>query len=196
MAKDALNHFANVLLQEASEQKKQTIEKLEAKRSEQIKQAEHMLKQQFDQKIEAGLADVKQQLQLSLTRREVELHKMLLKNRQKAFEAVFSAVTENVRRFTKTPEYKDFFQKEFAQISSYFEEKTGENICTVMEQDQELAKQLIKLPNLTIQLSPQDFIGGFTLENSQLHYFADCTLKNRIEKQKEIFYQTSGLIID
>ena len=39
MAKDALNHFANVLLQEASEQKKQTIEKLEAKRSEQIKRA-------------------------------------------------------------------------------------------------------------------------------------------------------------
>ena len=196
MAKDALNNFANILLKEASDQKKETVAKLEAERDRRLKEADERLSRRFDREVKAGLAAMEQQMRLSLTRREIDLHKALLQNRQRTFEAVFAAVTKNIRDFTKTPEYREFLEQEFSQASAYFSAGSGELICTVMPGDKSLAEKLFRLPDLTIHCAERDFIGGFTLENPGLHYFADCTLESRIEEQKQAFFASSGLIIE
>lgn len=196
MAKDALNNFANMLLKEASDQKKETVAKLEAERDRRLKEADERLSRRFDREVKAGIADMEQQMRLSLTRREIDLHKALLQNRQRTFENVFDAVIKNIRDFTQTPEYEGFLTKEFDQAAACFTAGSGELICTVMPGDKALAEKLFRHPDLTLQCAERDFIGGFTLESRRLHYFADCTLESRIEEQKQAFFANSGLIIE
>lgn len=195
MSKDALNNFANILLKEASDKKKETAARLDKERKEKLKAADTKLNLRFEQQVKLGIAEMQQQMRLSLTRREMDLHKALLQNRQRTFDAVFSAVTENIRAFTQTPGYEDFMKQEFSAAITLFSQSDNNLVCTVMKKDIELAEKLFCVSGLTIVSTEKDFIGGFTLEHPTLHRFADCTLESRIEMQKQNFLTKSDLII-
>lgn len=196
MAKDALNHFANILLEEASAQKKELLSELESKRNACLKKTDAKLKEKAKAEIRKGTIALKLQKQLSLTRRETELHKALLQNRQRTFDEVFAKVEENARAFAKTPSYTDFLKTLFQEAVLKLQSDSAPMRCCVMPQDMTLAKEIFSAPNLEILPSDQDFIGGFTLENTALKRFVDCTLAARIQEQKNAFYETSGLIIE
>lgn len=192
---NALNNFANILLQEASTQKQEVLTQLKQDWETRLSQADKRLQRQLKQEVKDGQAALEHEMRLSLTRRETELHRALLQNRQKAFEQVFAAVTENVRAFTQGPDYEAFLTREFQAAAPAFQEG-GRVVCTVMAQDMPLAEKLFRLPGLELTPARLDIIGGFTLESDQLRRFADCTLANRIEAQKQAFYGQSGLILD
>lgn len=206
MAKDALNRFANMLYEEANTEKKELISDLKKRRDAQLKKADAKLKRQSDAAIRKGAAALKQQKRLSLTRREMELHKALLKNRVRAFDEVFEKVTENVRDFVTTDAYAGFFKQRFDAAYRTLSDMTAKHggaaedavsmRCIVMPRDEALAKKLLTAPNLTIVQSEDDFIGGFILENTTSMQMIDCTLAARIDEQKDLFYENSGLIME
>lgn len=206
MAKDALNRFANMLYEEANTEKKEMISDLEKRRDAQLSKADAKLKRQSDAAIRKGAAALKQQKRLSLTRREMELHKALLKNRVRAFDEVFEKVTENVRAFAATDAYADFFKQRFdaayralADTAAKHGDAAEDAVsmrCIVMPRDEALAKKLLTAQNLTVVQSEDDFIGGFILENTANMQMIDCTLAAGIEEQKDLFYENSGLIME
>ena len=196
MAKDRLSQFANVLIEEADAKRNKIEEELRKKKNQRLKQEDERLNIYFDSAIKSGKAELEHQKHLYLTRREEELHKTLLQNRQKTFNHVFDEVKNNVKAFTKTPEYEKMMITEFKDASSYFKREQGETICTVMQCDLEFVKKNFVFPEIIFNCSEQDFLGGFTLENAALRLFADCTLASKIEEQKKIFYKTSDLIFD
>ena len=196
MAKDSLNNFANILLQEAKDQRASELAKLEDQRILALKHADEVCKQRLEHAIHNGASDLAYQRRKTLTQREMELKRSLLQTRQSLCEELFTDVEQQVRAFTKTEKYQVFLQQAWNQAEPYFRKGSGEVICTVMESDIKLAKELFQMPALKLVAADNDFIGGFLLENTSLRLFVDCTLLTRIAEQKEQFGKTSALLLE
>lgn len=196
MASDRLSRFADALLEEADEKKKQVEKELNDKKQHQLDQIDKNLNEYFNSSVNTGKYKLDHQKQIYLTRRETELRRILLQNRQKNFNYIFDEAKRNIEQFTQTPAYHEKLKRDFAEASVLFTKCEGAVVCKVMEKDIELAKKFFNLPKISIVKSERDIIGGFTLENAELKLFADCTLSARLEEEKTKFCKTSGLIVD
>lgn len=196
MSNDKLSRFADALLEEAESKRKTTETELNQKKQARLSQAEEKLDAYFDAAVSSGKDKIRHQKQIYLTRREAELRKMLLQNRQRSLRNIFKEAEENIRRFTDTPQYADKLKKDFAAAAVYFDGKSGETICRVTEKDLELAESIFNLNNIKIEVAENDIIGGFTLENPEQRLFVDCTLASELQSEKTRFYQKSDLIIE
>lgn len=196
MASDRLSRFADALLEEADEKKKQIEKELGDKKKCRLDQVDENLKGYFNTSVNAGKYRLDHQKRIYLTRRETELRKILLKNRQKNFDFIFDEAKKNIQEFTDTSAYEEMLKKDFSEASVLFKDCEKAVICTVMEKDLETAKKIFKLPHITFVQSETDIIGGFTLENSELQLYVDCTLLSKLEEEKTKFCKTSGLVID
>ncbi|MEE1014360.1 MAG: V-type ATP synthase subunit E [Clostridia bacterium] len=196
MANDGLNNFANVLLQEAKDQKASELAKLEAQRTLALKRADETCKQRLEQALHNGTSELEYQRRKILTQRKIELKRLLLQTRQGLCEELFTDLEQQVRAFTKTEHYKMFLQRAWNRAEPYFRKGSGEVICTVMASDMELAKELFPMPGLKFVHSEKDLIGGFLLENATLRLFVDYTLLARIAEQKEEFRKTNALLME
>lgn len=196
MANDSLNNFANVLLQEANEQKESELAKLEDQRTLALKHADELCKQRLEHAIHNSTSDLEYQRRKNLTQREMELKRLLFQTRQRLCEELFTDVEQQVRTFAKTEQYRLFLQQAWNRAEPYFLKGSGEVICTVMASDMEQAKELFLMPGLKLVAADKDFIGGFLLENTSLRLFIDCTLLTRIAEQKEEFGKKSALLLE
>ena len=105
MASDRLSRFADALLEEADEKKKQVEKELNDKKQHQLDQIDKNLNEYFNSSVNTGKYKLDHQKQIYLTRRETELRRILLQNRQKNFNYIFDEATRNIEQFTQTPAY-------------------------------------------------------------------------------------------
>lgn len=194
MAQDALTRFSEALIQEASAQKHDVETALQEERRRRLDAAKQQLAAETEKQLHMTQAKLERELQLSVSTHEHELHKALVENRSRVVEEIFDAVTENLRAFKQSPEYAAYFEKQAKQALKPFADAAVR--CTVLAEDQELAQRVFSGVQADIVPAQEDFIGGFTLESEALHLFADYTLREKLEAEKERFCETSGLILD
>ena len=143
MASDRLSRFADALLEEADEKKKQVEKELNDKKQHQLDQIDKNLNEYFNSSVNTGKYKLDHQKQIYLTRRETDLRRILLQNRQKNFNYIFDEAKRNIEQFTQTPAYHEKLKRDFAEASVLFTKCEGAVVCKVMEKDIELAKKLL-----------------------------------------------------
>ena len=194
MPKDSLTKFAKTLYNQAIEEKERVVRELEDEREKTLSKKTAELEKRFKLELNRHRAELERETLLALSRREAELAKMLRQNRSKAENEIFDAVKETLLKFTKGDKYGQYLEREFEKVAPEF--YAGATICTAMERDLELIKNVCPIKNVKFEKSRDDIIGGFTLGNEQLGIFADCTLREKLEEQREEFLKTSGLAIE
>ena len=194
MANDSLSKFANVLYTEALQEKEKVAHKLEEEKNEVIKKKDIELKEKFERELKKCRSQLDYEVKIALSKRENELSKILRQNRKKAACEVFEKATEKLKDFTKTDAYKEYLKKEFAAIADEF--LSGETVCTAMDSDFDIIKEISPIKNMKYVSADSSVIGGFTLKNSELGICADCTLKSKLAEQEGLFYNISGLVIE
>lgn len=194
MPKDSLTKFANILYNEALEEKERVSKKLQAERERTLAEADEELKSIFKRKLQSYRSGLEYELRLSLSRREAELAKTLRQNRARVADEVFAEATKRLIAFTKEAAYEKFLTDEFKGVSASFTK--SKTVCSAKSCDVELIRRLCPIENIEIETADDEIIGGFTLKNISLGIFADCTLRTKLEEEKNVFFQTSGLAID
>lgn len=194
MAENSLTNFASVLYSEAEKQKSDVEKQLKDEREKILAEKSAELETKLKREIENCHNGLKHEIGLAISNREAELAKLLRHNRAEAAEKIFDEAAQKLKEFTKTPEYEDYLKRELEGAADEFCE--GTTICTARECDAALIKKLCPISNIEINVAADDIIGGFTLRNTQLKIFADCTLKSRLDEQKELFCGTKELVID
>ena len=194
MPKDSLTKFAKTLYNQALEEKEKVARELEGEREKALLEKIEELEKRFKLELNKRRADLEGEARLSLSRREAELAKMLRQNRMRAEREIFDVAKEALLEFAKSEKYDDYLKREFEKVTLEFCE--GTTICAAMERDLEVIKNICPIKNVKFEKSPNEIIGGFTLTNEVLGIFADCTLRERLEEQREEFLKTSGLTIE
>ncbi len=194
MPKDSLTKFAKTLYNQALEEKERVARELEGEREKTLSQKAEELEKRFRLELNKRQAELEGETRLALSRREAELAKMLRQNRLKVENEIFDAAKEALLEFAKGEKYGGYLKREFEKVAPEF--CSGTTICTAMERDLELIKNVCPIKNVEFEKSQDEIIGGFTLANEMLGIFADCTLREKLEEQREEFFKTSGLMID
>ena len=194
MANDSLTKFANVLYSEALQEKEKIARELEEEKKDIIKKKDIELKDRFERELNKCSSQLDYEVKIALSKRENELSKVLRQNRQKAADEVFAKAAARLNEFTKTAEYKDYLKKEFDSVADEF--ASGETVCTAVETDFDIIKGICPIRNVKYEVSDNSIIGGFTLKNSELGIYADCTLKSKLAEQEGLFFKISGLVIE
>lgn len=194
MANDSITKFANVLFSEALCEKEKIARELEEEKNNILKKKDSELKEKFEKETERYRAELEYEIKVSLSKRENELAGILRQNRSKTADEVFEKAREELKAFTKTPEYKEYLERELTSVASEF--GSGETVCVASRDDFESIKELSSIPNMKYEEAEASIIGGFTLRNDEAGKYADCTLKSKLAEQEELFFKISGLIIE
>lgn len=194
MANDSLTKFADVLYSEALQEKEKIARELDEEKNKIVKKKDAELKEKFEREINKCASQLDYEVKIALSKRENELSKVLRQNRQKAADEVFAKVTAKLNEFTKTAQYKDYLKKEFSFAANEF--TSGETVCMAPKSDIGIVKEVCPIKNVRYEECDDSVIGGFTLKNSDIGIYADCTLKSKLEEQKNLFLKISGLVIE
>lgn len=194
MAENSLTNFANVLYSEAKKQREDVEKQLEKERAEVLSKKRDELKTKLARETKNMNLAFKHEMKLAISGRESELAKMLRHNRCEAAQSIFKEAAQKLDEFTKTPKYEEYLKSELAGVEAVFTDGFAE--CTLRKCDTELFKKLCPLSDVVITEAPDSIIGGFTLRNRNLGVFTDCTLKTKLDEQKENFCGLSELVID
>ena len=194
MANDSLTKFANVLYAEALDDKKKVADRLKQERADVLAQKDAELEARYKREVDKCRSDVRHEVRLAVSKREAELSKILRLNRAKAADEVFAAAAERLSEFAAGEKYEEYLKREIDEIRGEFGD--GAAVCSARACDFDLLRRLLPMKELDFKEVSGEIIGGFTLESAALGIFADCTLKARLEEQKERFFEISGLVID
>lgn len=193
MAADALTKFSSAVLNEAGERQKELIRQLEQEKKQRLAQKEKELARRKQKAISSGMEKLKHDTAFSVARHRADLKKNLYLSRDKIAEGVFREVEENVRAFVGGAEYETYLRRLAEEESELFVQ--GETVCTARKEDLERLKSLLAGKNVVFEETSEDIIGGFVLKNVSAKLYADCTLRMRLEEQKQWFYENSGMIV-
>lgn len=194
MADNSLTNFANVLYSEAVQQKENVEKQLGEERAKILAKKREELDTKLKFEIKKCRAELKHELGLAVSTREAELSKLLRQNRAEKAENIFKEVAKKLINFTKTPEYETFLKNEFKGAAEEFCE--GQTVCSARKCDFSLIEKLCPVKDIEVIEASDDIIGGFTLRNNRLGIFADCTLKSKLDEQRDLFCSASELVID
>lgn len=193
MVNDSLTKFANTLYAEATEEKTRIEKQLLEERKAALSKCDAELEEKFNREVEKFRSLMENEKRLTISRREVELMTELRRIRQDAANEVMCRVEKLLHDFVQGDGYEDYLSRE-AAVADMF--ASGKTVCTARDCDRELLKKLLPIANLEFETAGDDIIGGFILKNTELGLMADCTLKNKLEENKELFLEISGLVID
>lgn len=123
---------------------------------------------------------------------KIKYRQALLIYRQQLVDELFEELTNRLRDFVGNSDYPDWLNMKITEVLSDSTYHQGTLYCGVIEA-QLLNSQIVKFK---LQLvSTPDLIGGFILRNHQASQEYDVSFINRVNQQKQKFYQNSGFIV-
>ena len=185
----AINQYAEV-------QRQQILDEVQQYIDQELKKAESEVLNDVYHLIQKETADMRNQIRMQLSRKEMDAKKLLLSHRSKLAAKVFEQAEEKIRAFTDSPEYEPFLNQAASRLASVL--NAGDAVLYLRDAD--LAKYgdtILKSFGSHAELKPSGDIrlGGVMGESSKLGLFADETLDSKLDAQREWFMEHSGLIV-
>jgi len=123
------------------------------------------------------------------------LRKLLLEKRSKIADSLFTQVTENLKAFTVTEEYKTFLLSSAKQMADFYKDAP---FVLLLKNDDLKHTELLTSSIKTLDKVSVDntiLIGGCkaSCENNSIEL--DDTIDTRLENEKEWFYTNSKLAV-
>lgn len=194
MAQDTLVKFSNAIMTDAEDKRREYIKKLEKENKELLKAKKEEYRAEYEKYVQSECARLSSSNGLEVAQRRNELKRELILQRKSMFDKIFAEVAANIAAYADTDEYREKTGKMFCKAAEGL--LPGKIVCRARSCDIELLKNTGTGADVKFESADGKMLGGFTLENDERHLFLDCTLDAEIEKQKELFFVKSGLVIE
>lgn len=189
---DKLERFAEVINKNALAQCKK-IEKQTAKlRKKQLAEIEEEISGETGKKLSYETERLRNQTNREISAMRQQSIRKLHQFRNEITDSVFKRAEEKLRAFTESADYEKYLTTSIGQL---FEAVDGKLTVLVRPCDVETAKRIVSSLSPDSQVKPSDDIriGGACAYNADETVFADNTLEQSLEKQREVFMAKSGL---
>lgn len=160
----------------------------DALRNDQVNFYKEGLLKETSAYLEGELKDVRLLAATQSSQDKLETRKKLLELRGSKVDELFNAVTDELKRFVKSDEYKTYLLKNLKKIKP---SETG--YFVVRENDVELMTSLCRESNITCPIKTGYFaIGGFRYVDLENRYEYSCTFDEKREEAFDWFRKHSG----
>lgn len=189
------DNFLKAIEKYAEEQRSMMRSEAEDFKQRELNNAEEEgLKEAYDL-IQKKMADINNNISSERSRAEGASKKKIFIRRREIEDDVFKKAEQKLIEFTKTQKYESFLVKSAVNISRVI---TSDDIVICMREEDLCYKKRLRDyfgKNCEFTASDNIRLGGITGLSRNMGLIADETLDSRLERQREWFYEHSGLTI-
>lgn len=192
---DKLERFAEVINKNAMAQCKK-IDKQTAKlRKKQLAEIEAEITGETEKKLSYETQRLRNQTNREISALKRESTAKLHRYRDEITDSVMKKAEERLIAFTGSPDYETYLTECIKQLLSAVD---GKLTVLVRECDMAAAEKIVSSLSADCVVKPYDKIriGGACVLNSDETVFADNTLEESLDKQREVFMAKSGLSLN
>lgn len=189
---DKIERFAEVINKKATAQCKK-IEKQTAKiRKKQLAEIENEIVGETEKKLSYETERLRNQTNREISALRQESTRKLHECRDKITDSVFQRAQERLAAFADSADYEKYLTGCIKELISAVD---GRLTVLVRERDVPLAEKIVASLGADCEVRSYDKIriGGACVLNADETVFADNTLEESLDKQREIFMAKSGL---
>ena len=184
--------FLDAINQYAEQQKKLIGAQVEEYKAQKIEQATEAGLEDAYELIQRDIAERKAAIVTEFARKESELKKGLYAERKRITDEVFATARDRLLAYTGTDAYHEAFLRDAGEAASLCVGHPSE--IRIRACDRQLAEKALALfDEAEICTDDSVRIGGFRVFCGELGILLDCTLDEKLSRERERFYMTSGL---
>lgn len=179
---------------EASNEEKAILDEVKALEEDIYESMKAEAQKDADLKMKQEIEEMTSNASTEISESHIERTKKLIEKRDGYVKTIFNEAFEKLVAFTNSDDYVSFMFAKVKKIANNFNE---DSVMYIVEKDLKMKDELIKVfgKNIKVEVSSEIIIGGFIVENRDLHLIVDETLDFALNNQKEWFNKNSGLII-
>jgi vacuolar-type H+-ATPase subunit E/Vma4 len=194
MAQDGLIRFSEAIISEAEEKKRKFVSCMEEENKMLLDKKRKQLYKKYETEIRYKCDKLSQELSAGISKKQNEAKLELFNLRQKMFEETFCTVVDKLNAYVKTDDYKEYLKNFFNNV---VDKLWADDIeCYALPDDIEFLKDINFLKQVTFIESDKTIIGGFVIKSEIQRALYDCTFKDKLEREKNLFLKSSGLVIE
>lgn len=187
---EKLKHFEESSMERARAQSMEII----AKHQEALAQVEQEHKEtklrQADLQIHTETESLKHQINMALSKEQVDIRRRITKHQNDLKDALFQEVESRLESFRSTKQYQELL---ISQIQKILEMAQGEEVTIYLDPaDSSLQKTLEKTCKTPLTLSAYSFLGGTRAVLPARHILIDNSFESRLAEEKEAFTFEGG----
>lgn len=191
---DKLERFAEVINKNAQKKCKKIEKEAAALHKKQIATLEKDIAERSRNVFSYEVTRLQTQTNREISALQRESQLKLNERREQITAEVFEKARRQLADFTKTPEYDAYLAKSIEQLLQAID---GKVTVYVRAQDKQKAEKITADLDCgaVVEVSDGIELGGAAAENESKTVFADNTIEQRLEMQKEVFMAQSGLSV-
>ena len=167
---------------------------IEAIRKKVISELEENAKTNAKIIVDQEIKEMESEHSISISRLQDENNRKLMNYRKELTTKLFDEVTEKLKAFSESPEYRVLMLKKIKAQSGNHQ---GHAVISVALKDEKLLPELLKNYEGEVEgkVDPAIELGGFSIMFENEGIVIDETFDSTLKDEKEKFYSTSNLII-
>ncbi len=191
-----LDTFATMVIKDATHKAGMLLDKARAENQDRMENAEISFLRDAYQSIHEAMNKIEKENNEVYSAKLFEAKQLLYKKRQQIMDAVFQRVQDRLEQYRMGKEYPDrleaFLRKGLNEV------KAGEVQVIVDSMDLACVEQIKERLNqsFTIRQSEEPLMGGCIVINRATGLMADYSFSTRLEQQREVFLESSGMNIN
>ena len=193
---EKLQHFANDIMSDVGEERRQLLEALDKELREEYDAKENEYLGRAYEIIQDALVKIEQKKNESLSRIVMGNRSKLFEKRAEILEDIYKKAEDRLRAFKKTEAYKSHLLKRVEEAKSLLGE--GELWVKLDYSDRELAGFIEKETGCLVEVESKKvvLIGGCIVHNRTNNTIVDYAFSRKLEDAKEGFVHQCRLEID
>lgn len=197
---EKLEHFNEVILKDATSERDRILQNMKAEAEKRIDLEKRKFQEQADRFLKKEISLAENEKNNIISRAILEGRQLLMNTREGIINSVFSEVRQILEEFAGSNEYLSYLSASIRK--SCIQAGSGELTVYISKRDME--KLSGKLENIKIELPPStefqeindEVIGGCQVLNKTKNILINNTLIEKLEANREKFFEVCGLKID
>lgn len=187
--------FAEIIGKSANKKCKAIRKKTEDFRTSELKNIEEKSEKQLQSKLKYEIRRIETETNREISSFNAESVRKTVEVRNEITDKVFKAAEKELISFVSSSEYIELLEKSILKL---YESIDGFVYFFVRKEDEEKARLFVEKNNLLgeVRISDKIRIGGAFACDENESIFAYDTLERRLEEQREVFMESSGLAIN
>lgn len=191
---EKLNEFSRMVMDDAKSLRDDILVEIEDEKQERLNEKETEFLEEAYKEIQASIEATRRADREKVLQAETEAKRDLLLARERIILEVFTEVTDKLKAYRRTPEYKKWLVQKTKQALK--EAGDGGRVIKVTGDDIVDISAEFDGGDIKVEAeSDKDFLGGVTVTNTERHIAVDYSFKTMIAEQKKDFLNHSGLSV-
>ncbi len=192
---EKVSKFLLAINQYAEQQRQKILDEVNQYIEQELKKAENEVLNDVYHLIQKETADMRNQIRMQLSRKEMEAKKKLTAHRNELTADVFHQAEDRLRAFTSSLDYEAFLTEAAKRLAAVL--TAQDTVLRLRQEDMAHSDAVRKAFGGDVAVVPTGAIrlGGILGESVSLGLIADETIDSRLDAQHEWFAEHSGLSV-